>query len=226
MSDFNKLEKMGKVFEYWCGQPLKVIAKAVAKKKKTPKGQNRGDVCFPANSKHNKGTVDKFPINNENQARNALSRAGQFDKAPPWFVGSLEELKNIVRRKVHSKYPSIGKEDKKKSKKSALEILVEKYGTDETTSITKTASPQAFFAIVNQYEGSADCVKDFVHGMKLAAEQFARESDIDSPKDRRIYDILLKGADVVFKTVPELEALDQELEKTFNMPDQDKNEEV
>lgn len=42
----------------------------------------------------------KYPINDPNHARNALSRVSQF--------GSDLE-KQLVRRKVHSKYPGIGK---------------------------------------------------------------------------------------------------------------------
>jgi len=91
--------------------------------------------------------------------------------------------------------------------------------------LVKTADPQSFYQIVSQYEGSADCVRDFAHAMKLSAEQFANESDLDNPKDRRIYDILLRAANIVFETIPELQALDQEMEKTWNAPDQDQGEE-
>ena len=293
MNDFNKLAEK---FEYWCAQPLVVIAKAVKKSKEKKKldpsagVRNRGTVCVPASTAKDK--KDHFPINSIGQARNALARVHQYSSVPSWYKGTLKSLQELVSRKVHSKYPSIGKEDKKKSKKSSLEVLVEKYadnkddmfvkcpvckedrltstpahakvharqcakkhdadiskyksfieeaegkskksslevlvekyGTDETTSIVKTADPQAFSQIVSQYEDSADCVRDFAHAMKLSAEQFARESDMNDPKDRRIYDILLKAANVVFDTIPELEALDQEMEKTWNAPNQQSDEE-
>lgn len=45
---------------------------------------------------------DRYPINDPNHARNALARVSQH--------GSSEE-KSEVRRKVHSKYPTIGKHE-------------------------------------------------------------------------------------------------------------------
>ena len=97
-----------------------------AKKKLDPKAKvrNRGTVCVPAESAKDK--KDHFPINDEGQARNALARVQQLSSAP-WYNGSLEGLKALVSRKVHSKYPGIGKSDKK-PKKSSLESLLEKYG--------------------------------------------------------------------------------------------------
>lgn len=77
------------------------------KKKKTLKSQKRGDCVFPHTSKKVKDNKDHFPINSESQARNALSRANQYDKSPPWYDGSLKDLVSAVARKVHSKYPDI-----------------------------------------------------------------------------------------------------------------------
>lgn len=99
---------------------------AVAKEKLDPKAKvrNRGTVCVPASSAKDK--KDHFPINNEAQARNALARVHQYSSAPEWYSGSLKGLQDLVSRKVHSKYPSIGKE--KKSKKSSLISILSKYG--------------------------------------------------------------------------------------------------
>jgi hypothetical protein len=54
--------------------------------------RNRGMVVFPADSSDVTDHQDHFPINSEAQARNALARAAQFDAAPSWFKGTLEEL--------------------------------------------------------------------------------------------------------------------------------------
>lgn len=104
-------------------------AKKKEKAKLDPKAKvrNRGTVCVPAESAKNK--KDHFPINDEAQARNALARVHQYSSAPSWYSGSLKGLQDLVSRKVHSKYPSIGK-DKKKS--SAVEVsfdLLNKYGS-------------------------------------------------------------------------------------------------
>jgi hypothetical protein len=78
-------------------------------KKLDPKAEvrNRGNVVFPAASKKVKDNKDHFPINNENQARNALSRVAQYSSVPPWYSGSLEELKGAVQSAVKNKYPGI-----------------------------------------------------------------------------------------------------------------------
>lgn len=71
------------------------------------KVRNRGNVVFPAGSSKVKDNKDHFPINNIGQARNALARMNQYDAVPPWYSGTLEELKNAIRRKIKSKYPTI-----------------------------------------------------------------------------------------------------------------------
>jgi hypothetical protein len=77
-------------------------------------------VCVSAEQA--KDHEEHFPINGENQARNALSEVAKYDSVPPWYNGSLAGLQALVSRKVHSKYPSIGKE-----KKSSVDSLIDKY---------------------------------------------------------------------------------------------------
>lgn len=121
------LEKLADRFCYWAEQSLEKLAaaKKKTKKKLDPKAKirNRGNVVFPASKCLD--SKDHFPINSENQARNALSRSHGYSKAPPWYKGSLSSLQEAVRRKVHSKYPGIeitkGKKSKK-TKKSSLEL--------------------------------------------------------------------------------------------------------
>lgn len=110
---------------------LKIAAnyeKLAAKEKSSkldPKAKvrNRGTVCVPASSAKDK--KDHFPINDMGQARNALARVEQLSSAP-WYNGSLEGLKALVKRKVHAKYPSIGK-DKKSSALADFEKDFAKY---------------------------------------------------------------------------------------------------
>lgn len=100
---------------------------AKKKKKLDPKAKvrNRGTVCVPAESAKDK--KDHFPINDEGQARSALSRVEGLTSAP-WFKGTLDGLRALVKRKVHSKYPGIGKSEKKKSKACEVsEELLSKY---------------------------------------------------------------------------------------------------
>lgn len=118
-------------FCYWSEQSLQKIAKAKAKSKKKkldPKAKvrNRGTVCVPAERAKDK--KDHFPINDADQARNALARVHQYDKVPPWYKGSLKGLQALVSKKVHSKYPGIGKSEKKTKKKSDFEFSLEKQG--------------------------------------------------------------------------------------------------
>lgn len=126
-----QLLKMSVNYEQLATQSLLVTAKKKEQKKLNPKAKvrNRGTVCVPAESAKDK--KDHFPINDEGQARNALARVHQYSSAPAWYKGSLEGLQALVSRKVHSKYPGIGKSEKK-SKKSYVEVsetLLTKYGT-------------------------------------------------------------------------------------------------
>lgn len=109
-------------------QLVKTAAKEKTTKKKDPKAKvrNRGNVVFPAGSSSVKDDKDHFPINDADQARNALARANQYSSVPEWYNGSLESLVKAVARKVHSKYPGIKvTEDAKKpgKKKSSLDRI-------------------------------------------------------------------------------------------------------
>jgi hypothetical protein len=123
-----ELLKLASDFDNVATRALVVTAKKKEKKKLDPKAKvrNRGTVCVPAESAKDK--KDHFPINDEDQARNALARVHQYSSVPPWYSGSLKGLQDAVSRKVHSKYPSIGKADKK-SKKSfdVSDSLLAKY---------------------------------------------------------------------------------------------------
>lgn len=87
----------------------KLLQMMLAAKKVDPNAEvrNRGNVVFPAASKKVKDKKDHFPINNANQARNALSRVAQYSSVPPWYTGSLDELKAAVQSAVKGKYPDI-----------------------------------------------------------------------------------------------------------------------
>lgn len=75
--------------------------------RKKTKAQQRGKCIFQSTSSKVKDDKDHFPINDAAQARNALARVAQYDKAPKWYKGSLTELKQKVKSAVRSAYPSI-----------------------------------------------------------------------------------------------------------------------
>jgi hypothetical protein len=118
----NKLSKYCSNYEELATELLEKTAKK-KKKKLDPKAKvrNRGTVVFPAESSSVKDNKDHFPINDEDQARNAYARAHQYSKAPSWYKGSLKSLQDAVKSKVHKKYPSIEFADKKK-KSSLLDL--------------------------------------------------------------------------------------------------------
>jgi hypothetical protein len=108
----DKLLALADSFEKQATDSLVKEAKKKETKKLDPKAEarNRGSVCVPASSAKDK--KDHFPINSIDQARNALARVHQYSSVPDWYSGSLKGLQSLVSRKVHSKYPSIGKEKK------------------------------------------------------------------------------------------------------------------
>src|SRR5271166_1662690 len=78
--------------------PKEYMKKDAAKKEKKkldPKAKlrNRGTVCVPAERAKDK--KDHFPINDADQARNALSRVEGLTSAP-WFKGTLDGLRALV----------------------------------------------------------------------------------------------------------------------------------
>lgn len=93
------------------------------------KVRNRGNVCVPASkAKDNK---DHFPINSESQARNALARVNQFDKAPSWWGGSLQSLVSHVAKCVKKEYKGIEVSKKStKPKKGSLDTVLVALGSD------------------------------------------------------------------------------------------------
>ncbi len=90
--------------------------KAAGKKDPKAEVRNKPDAIFGDKHPKVKDNKDHFPIDTIGRARNALARVQQFDSTPPWWKGSLEELKSAVSRAVKKKYPSInvGGKDKKK----------------------------------------------------------------------------------------------------------------
>lgn len=86
------------------------------KKDPDAKVRNRGNVVFPAGSKNVKDGKDHFPVNDINQARNALARSGQYSEVPEWYAGSLDKLKRKIQKKVKRKYPEIEVTEKSEDK--------------------------------------------------------------------------------------------------------------
>jgi len=88
-------------------QDVLQLAESFEKVAKKVKGRNRPSPVFQSSHPKVKDNKDHFPLGDENQARNALARASQYDSAPEWWSGSLQELVSAVQRAVKGKYPSI-----------------------------------------------------------------------------------------------------------------------
>lgn len=63
------------------------------------------DCIFPNTLSSVTDGKDHYPINTAEQARSALDRAAQQDKAPSWFSGSLEDLRKVIVCAVKEKFP-------------------------------------------------------------------------------------------------------------------------
>jgi len=164
------------------------------------KVRQRGDVVFPSNSPKVKDNKDHFPINDIGQARNALARAGQYDKVPPWYNGTLEGLKEAIRRAVRKKFPSVkisevknmSEENENQSDAAPAE------GAKEETQ--KVEQPQAQPApvqpqqpvvqpavapiAVTQTNPDVEGIKDAVIAKIKADEEAAKQADEKAKEDR------------------------------------------
>lgn len=136
MSKFEKLLSVLSKYEDFTSEALLKGGKETKKLDPSAGVRNRGDVCVPASSA--KDHKDHFPINDADQARNALSQVGKYTSAPSWYSGSLEGLKALISRKVHAKYPSI-KSEKKKS--ASLNDLLKSYAEETDQLLANTELP-------------------------------------------------------------------------------------
>lgn len=130
----SELVSLAESFDEFVKSNIVKIAKA---KKLDPKAKvrSRGRVVFPAESSKVKDKKDHFPINDADQARNALARVGQYDKVPPWYKGTLTELKSAVQRAVHKHYKGIEVSGKKAS---SYEELIAKYADSKANDLLDT----------------------------------------------------------------------------------------
>ena len=74
--------------------------------------KERGISCIKADHPQNSSHLDKFPINKLSEAKSALKRISLMTKAPKWWKGSLDELKNLVMKVVAANY-NVEKKDGK-----------------------------------------------------------------------------------------------------------------
>ncbi len=127
----DQLIKMAVNYEQLATESLVTTAKK-KEKKLDPKAKvrNRGTVCVPAEKAKDK--KDHFPINDADQARNALARVHQYSSKPEWWSGSLKGLQDLVARKVKAKYPKIdvGGKKEKKSSIEYIDSLLSKYAAE------------------------------------------------------------------------------------------------
>jgi len=102
--------------------------RTAAKEKLNPKAKNRnrGKCVVPAERALDH--TDHYPINSIEEGRAALRYVGK-QKSAPWYRGSVESLRNAVERAVHSTYPELKHDKKKKSSSTEFnESLLNKYG--------------------------------------------------------------------------------------------------
>lgn len=69
---------------------------------RTPK--KRGAVCISADHPQNRSRIDRFPINKISEVKKTLRRINEMTKAPKWWDGSLDELKNTIMKKIGDFY--------------------------------------------------------------------------------------------------------------------------
>lgn len=114
---------------------LELRSNAAAKKKE----KSKGTLCGKPHAKVKSG--DHYPIGDAAHGRNALARVHQdASKNPSWWSGTGSELINAVERAVHSKFPGIGKDEKKKVSKAGSPIEALLRFADESLAGNYTAN--------------------------------------------------------------------------------------
>lgn len=96
------MKKFGELLCESCGQNI-----IIESKKLTYKEKQASPCVFPKSHPKVKDNKDHYPILDLAHGANALARSQQYSSSPPWFDGSLSELKNAVRRAVYKKFPGL-----------------------------------------------------------------------------------------------------------------------
>lgn len=140
-------------------------------KSKKTKQQQRGKVIFPYESPKVKDNKDHFPINDANQARNALARVAQYDAVPSWYDGTLEELKKKVRSAVARAYPSIkvtkSTKTLRKAVKKIRDLAKANLEKDEKTKALTSAVKKAASLVISLREEMKKIKKESEEKIKL-----------------------------------------------------------
>jgi len=103
MAQKGKILEMAKVLT----PPTEFIHTGEKQKLIKDKEAEKGKIVFPFTNKKVNDNKDHFPINDSNQARNALARVFEYSTAPKWYDGSLSEVVEKVKSTVKKEYPSI-----------------------------------------------------------------------------------------------------------------------
>lgn len=200
-----ELLKLASDYDNLATKALVVTAEKKEKKKLDPKAKvrNRGTVCVPAEQAKDK--KDHFPINDADQARNALARVHQYSSAPDWYKGSLSGLQALVARKVKAKYPKIDVGGKKEKKSSEYyDDLLRKFAQTagqvraedvESSKVLTQSMIQSISAVninqltpekVNEYvDGFMEQVNGYFHGNQIDGNQYAQISQAASTKKQQ-----------------------------------------
>ena len=176
------------------------------------KAEHRGDVVFSSTSPLVNDNKDHFPINNLNQARNAIARVNQYDKIPDWYNGkSLKQLIDKVNKDVHKKYPSIKISDLNESDSEQhlnnvdkmYDTLLEFLGPENLLNSLIKYFPsdsiiEAFKYIANVYDIDLEYEEKFnndFNSIIYNLKEYDELSELSVEQIEEIFDIVFNGDD-------------------------------
>jgi hypothetical protein len=112
-----------------------------------------------------------------------------------------------------------------------LSYIEQKFASNKPSNylLNKYADVNSFHKIVQQYDANGPCVHDFAQAIRMSAEQFSKESDLDDPNMGHAFKLMLSQAQIVEDTVPELDSLDQQIDQLTggeSLPEKDFGEEA
>ena len=83
---------------------MKIVSACQIFYKLAATSKKRGIACIQADHEKNNSNIDRFPINKLSEAKKAIQRINLMTKAPNWWDGTFDELKNIIINKVKEKF--------------------------------------------------------------------------------------------------------------------------
>lgn len=88
-------------------------------------------------------------------------------------------------------------------------------------SLTKKAESNPFYHALMNYENLSQAIPDIAEGWRMVAENYKNETDFSAdPNAQKIYDLFLKESATLESSLPQLQAIESEINRLISTPEE------